>query len=201
MKFFWSLLAEIYTDLFISGIKWAPPKFLFNQPKIKIPVTLTEIIHADIAFTEEERQYILQAAKDMEFFTNGWFNFDIVFDLDTGNYDAFLDESIMLRVDGYNENIVESDKIHNNTTIGLCRYWDDGTRDIYMVYDRLHDPITWRTTAIHELGHFIGLSHTNGRSIMHKCNSGKILYPTYTDAQEFAKVYNCLPTDLRYFKL
>jgi hypothetical protein len=201
MKLLWSVLAELYTSLFTSGIKIAPPNFLFNKPKVKIPVRMAEVIHADITFTEEERKYILQAAKDMEFFTNDWFTFDITFDLDTENYDAFLEESIMLRVDGYNPSIVKSDEIHQNKTIGLCQYWDDGTRDIYMVYDRLHDPITWRTTAIHELGHFIGLSHTEGRSIMHKYNSKNILYPTYIDAQEFAKVYKCLPKDLRYFKL
>jgi hypothetical protein len=201
MKLFWSFLADIYTLLVTSGVKIAPPSFLFNKPKVNIPVRIVEVIHADITFTPEEREWLLQASKDMEFFTNSWFTFDIKFDLDTENYDAFLEESIMLRVDGYNVNIVKSDEVHQNTTIGLCRYWEDGTRDIYMVYDRLHDPTTWRTTAIHELGHFIGMGHTPSRSIMYRHNSRSVLYPTYIDALEFSRLYKCLPKDLRYFKL
>lgn len=201
MKLFWSCLANIYTALVTSGLEIAPPRFLFHKPKIKVPVRIAEVIHADITFTPEERQYILQAAKDMEFFTNDWFTFDIKFDLDTENYDAFLEDSIMLRVDGYNANIVKSDEIHKNHTIGLCQYWEDGTRDIYMVYDRLRGPIEWRTTCIHELGHFVGMGHTPRGSIMYKHNNRNILYPTYLDAKEFAEIYKCLPEDLRYFKL
>lgn len=201
MKLLWSLIAKFYTALVNSGYKIAPPKFLFNQPEYKVFSCETKEIHADITFTEEERSIILQAAKDLSFFSNDAFAFNIIFDLDADRIDDFLSDNVMLRAFADNENVIASDNIHKNFTVGLCRYWDDGTRDLYLVCDRIRTPSEWRRVTIHELGHFIDLSHTKLNSIMHSMCSAKVLYPTRIDAEEFAKVYGCKVDDLRYFKL
>jgi hypothetical protein len=201
MKLLWSLIAWFYTYLINTGYNIALPKWLFNKPKTENLISIIKEIHADDSFTDDERVLILQAARDLEFFCNDWFTFDIKFDLNIEDEDSFLHENIMIRADGENENIVDSDKAHKNFTVGLCLYWDDGSRDLYLVHDRIRTSTQWRLITIHELGHFINLGHTKPKSIMYKTVNAKVLYPTRIDAEEFAKVYGCDVSDLRYFKL
>lgn len=200
MKFFWNLACELYTGLVTAGIKIPPSHRFFNQPKAATDIQIVEEIHGDISFPEHERYYILQAAKDFQYFSNDQITFDITFDLDPTDKQAVEDQAIILRVDKTHPIIVEMDGYYKHNTLGLCHFREDKDA-IYMVHDRLSNPITYRTTAIHELGHFVGMDHTVGRSIMYKHNNNGVLYPTYIDAVELAEVYDCKPEDFRYFKL
>lgn len=200
MEFFWNVACEILTCLKQMGVNIPPSHRLFNQPKITNDYQLVEEIHADISFTEKEKLLILRAAKDFEYFSNDQITFDIQFDLDSSDQEAVENQSVILRVDKTHPLIVEMDGYYKYSILGVCQYREDYDA-LYLVHDRLRNPITFRTTTIHELGHFVGLDHTNGRSIMHKHNLSSVLYPTRADAIEFAKVYNCKPEELRYFKL
>jgi len=200
MKLFWNLACEIFTCLKQTGINVPPSHRFFNQPKITNDSQMLEEIHVDISFTEDERLLIRQAAKDFEYFSNDQVSFDLRFDLDPTDEEAIKNQAVMLRVDKTYPLVVEMDGYYNQTILGLCMYREEHDA-VYMVYDRLSNPITFRTTVIHELGHFMGLDHTLGRSIMYKHNMNNVLYPTYIDAVEFAKTYDCKPEELRYFKI
>lgn len=202
MKLFWNVICEIYTTLIVSGLKLPPSKSFFNQPTTTNDCyQFLEEIHGDISFTKTERFYILEAAKNFEFFSNNQIKFEITFDLDPTDQIAIDSQSIILRVDQSHDMIVEADGYYKSKILGLCQYKDNDTQTIYLVHDRLRNPITLRTTTIHELGHLVGLDHTQGRSIMHRYNTNSSLYPTYIDAVEFAIRFNCKPSELRYFKL
>lgn len=202
MKFLWSLAAEIYCDLVSgAGLKIAPPKFLFHQPKQKLKCIYSDIILADVNFTENEKKLIFEAVEDLEYFCNGLINLEILFKLDPGDQETINHNDVLFRATSNHPSIVSSDEHLKAKTLGLCDYMDNDTRRLYLVSERLTNPIIFRTTAIHELGHFIGLAHTKPDSIMYKNNTNRVLYPTIKDAQELGRVWNYKAENFRYFKL
>lgn len=201
MKWIYHILAVIYTKFVFYFFKISPPNFLFHKPKSNFPITWIEEIHADESFTTKERQHILEAAADISKFSNGWFLFDIKFDLKITDESACTIPSILIRSDHKDEVISYSDGYFKTKILGLYYRGNNNTRTIHLVEDRLNNDTFWRTVTIHELGHLIGLQHTKKPSIMHKNINHNVLYPTYLDAVEFAKLYGCEPNDLRYFKL
>lgn len=201
MKLLWSIASEIYSSLVLGGLEISPPNFLFNQPQKQLECVYSDTILADVNFPDYERKLILEAKKDLELFCNGAIELEIRFELNSEDIDTIRNNCVLLRVSANHPSIKESDERIQNTTLGLCDYMANKTRRLYLVPERLTDPITYRTTAIHELGHFIGLGHTGRPSIMHKHNYSRVLYPTRIDAKELAKVWNYKPEQFRYFKL
>lgn len=183
----------------MAGLNIPPSQRFFNQPSASTLEDEYEI-HADISFPEHERYYLKQAAKEFTYFSNDKILFNIQFDLDPDDQEMIDNQSVIIRADKYHPVVVEADGYHRTTALGLCQYRPVGSI-IYMVHDRLSYPITYRTVAIHELGHFVGMDHTANPSIMGRYNYNDVLYPTYNDAVEFARVYQCSPEELRYFKL
>lgn len=194
-------MAKIYSDLIIEGIKLPRLDKLFHKPNKKQTCLYQGIIFADSNFTDSERLLILEGLDDLHFFCNGLVELEIVFNLDASDEDSIKNNHVLLRVDGYHESIVEADKNHEALVLGLCEYMDNETIRLYLVPDRLRGPIAFRTTAIHELGHFLSLGHTAKPSIMHKSNSSNVLYLTKIDAQEMARVWEIDVDGLRYFRL
>jgi Zn-dependent peptidase ImmA (M78 family) len=112
------------------------------------------------------------------------------------------DENIIMKSHSSEEYIKEADVKYENNVIGLCYYDNNKGKSIYLVTDRLErSDNLFKSTAIHEFGHYLGMTHTTGRSIMQPINSNSVPYPTYVDAVELAKIWKCLPSDFRYFKL
>jgi hypothetical protein len=201
VKLFWSLACDLYTDLTIGGLDIVPPKFLFNQPKEKLECIYSDTILADTNFPNNERKLILEAKRDIEYFCNGAIELDIRFELDSKDKEAICSNNVLLRVTANHPHIKQSDERLESTTLGLCDWMHNDTIRLYLVPERLSNPISYRTTAMHELGHFISLDHTQRPSIMHKSNYSRVLYPTEIDARELARVWNYKPEQFRYFKL
>jgi len=203
MLFFWKILSYIYSDLVASiGLNIAPPDFLFYKPNKKIDRYSQQIVLADKNFTIKERKLILEAIRNLEYFCNGMIEINIIFELDSENKETLNNHSVLLRVDASHPSIAASDeKLEASTTLGLCEYMANDTKRLYLVIERLQDDIGFRTTTIHEFGHFIGLDHTSKPSIMYKHNNRNVLYPTHKDAIELAHKWGQLPNDFRYFML
>jgi len=202
MRFFWKILSRIYSDLVVgAGLDMASPDCLFYNPNKKLERYSQEVILADKNFTPKERKLIIEAVRNLEYFCNGMIEIILIFELDPENKEALSNHSVLLRVDATHPSIVTSDEKLGATTLGLCEYMDNNTRRLYLVVERLQDDIGFRTTTIHEFGHFIGMGHTDKPSIMHKHNSRNVLYPTYKDAMELAHRWSQHPNDFRYFML
>jgi hypothetical protein len=201
MKFFWSSLSYIYTQLYFSGLKIKPPKILFNKPKNKLLCEYVGTIYADNSFTNEERILILEALDDLNYFCNGIIVINIEFTLDNTDEEFIKTHNTILKVTKDHPDIKESDNKIKAQTLGLYCYMQNSIGKIYLVCDRLGTSLTLRTTATHELGHFIGLEHTPHPSIMHKHNFNDVLFPTYLDAKDMSIAWKINPEMLRYFKL
>lgn len=201
MHSLWSFIAGIYSDLIYAGLWNKPPTWLFNQPKKQLECIYEDVIWADISFSQYERNIILAAVKDLEYFCNGLIKINVIFTLDPNDFDTINNDNVLLKVKSDHSAITSADGYYQSTVIGLCDYMEAGNRRLYLVEDRLKDYHVYRTTAIHELGHFIYMWHTQAPSIMHKHNHNNILYPTYNDAKELAKIWKCPIKMIRYFKL
>lgn len=202
MRFFRKIISNIYSDLVVGGaLDIPPPNFLFHKPKKKVECYLKEVVLADRNFTPKERKLIVEAIKNLEDFCNGMIQIILSFELDPEDREQMNNHSVLLRVDATHPSIVTSDEKLAATTLGLCEYMVNDTRRLYLVIERLQYPTTFRTTTIHEFGHFLGMDHTEKPSIMHKQNSRNVLYPTYKDAMELAHRWNQHPNDFRYFIL
>lgn len=201
MQLLHKIAAIIYCDLVVEfGLKLSVPHWLFNKPDVKLEHTYTEFIHADINFTEKERDLIRQAARNLEWFCNGFLQVDIEFDWDP-IWKVPENAAVILRVPASDTTIAEADGYFKNTVLGLCSWTNKHSTIIHLVHDRLENEHTFRTTALHELGHYMGMSHTAKPSIMYKSNYTGVLYMTYKDAVEFGRRFGLNPEYLRYFKL
>ncbi len=201
-RWFWSIVCELYTSLVLFGYDLPPPKALFNQPKGQSTVQFVETLRADFTFNSEERVQILRAIKDIERFTNDLILFEIEFDLNPSDEETIYNQSVIIRAREDHPALVPWDnKSKGVRALGLCFSKDNYTKNLYIVPNRISNNILFRTTMIHEFGHFIGLGHEPKQSIMHAVNYNTVLYPTYIDAAAFAKLYNCSPEEFCYFKL
>ena len=199
MKFFWKIISKVYSDLVLSGLKIPKPQWLFNNPKLKLPCQYQGTIFADITFTDREKLLILEGLDDLHFFCNGLIELEIIFNLDPNDRETIKNNCVLLRAEEEHPSIVEADGYHESRILGLCEYMDNDTVRLYLVPKRLYNEHSFRTTAIHELGHFIALEHTARPSVMHKSNYNNVLYPTEIDAHEMARVWSVRPEDLRFF--
>lgn len=201
MKFFWSVLSHIYTDLHEEGfVSDKPPAFLFNKPKKKLECQYSDVILVDKSFDQEEQKLIIEALKNLEDFCNGLVQIILKFDLDPNDTERISNNSVLIKATPEHPDVYHFDGYNQTQCLGLCTYKKNNTCRLYLVADRLCTATLFRTTAIHELGHFISLGHTEMPSIMHKSNCS-VLYPTFKDACEMAHVWSCTPYDFKFFKL
>jgi hypothetical protein len=201
MGLFWKLLAKVYTCLFTCGIALPPSKRLFHQPLEPLPYTYIETLHADVNFDPLERELILQAAHDWEYFANGFFKIEIVFDLEPDT--SCGQDGKIFKVAAAHEDVVKADGYHKTTIYGLCAYWTMKSgfvrRELLIVSERLENPLLFKMVVVHELGHYIWLSHIKGHGVMYDYINGNVLYPTLADAKEYESKFDIDIANLRYF--
>lgn len=201
MKLLWNFLSNVYTDLVVTDtITSKPPAFLFNKPKKKLDCVYSDVILIDKNFDADEQKLIIEALQNVEDFCNGLVQILFKFDLDPNDHERISNHSVLLKATPEHPDIAAYDGYHDARCLGLCSYKANQTCHLYLVTDRLSTRTIFRTTAVHELGHFLNLGHTEMPSIMYKYNSN-ILYPTFKDACELAHTWSCEPWDFKYFKL
>lgn len=204
MRLIWKLIAKVYSQLLFLGFPLSPVKQMFNQPATSLPYTYTETLRGDINFNNTERELILQAIHDWEYFNNGFFRVNISFDLDPAiEYDGT--DGQILKVDIDHKDVVKADGYYKTTIYGLCLYQtikDTGyiKRRLMIVSERLENPFFFKAVVIHEIGHYLWLSHIKKRGIMHDYINGNTPpYLTMEDAKEYGSKFNIDIENLRYF--
>lgn len=194
------ILCYFYLIIRSIGFKIKPFKFFFNKPNIKIYKTLHIELTGSEEFNLKERKLILEALDEIYHFTNERIKFNISFNLNEISEEQFANQPLIIKIDSNYQIVKDSDKCWGLNTIGLCYFRNNNAHIVYLIHDRLE--IKWfKTTVIHELFHLLGLKHTKRLSIMQPINTGFVLHPTYKDAVEMAKILNCMPKDLKYFKI
>lgn len=200
MQFLYKAAASIYCELVVLGnFRLTPPLWLFNKPKRSIPHTYTEVILADHNFNNKERWLIEEAVHNMEWFLNGFIRFEVKFEWDS-NQIIPDNQGVILRAAPTDKTITYADGYFKSKILGLCLIQNEKIA-IHLVSERLQDQHLFRTTVLHELGHYLGMGHIELPSIMHAYNYNQVLYMTRKDAEEFGKLFNLNPEALQYFKL
>lgn len=158
--------------------------------------TFIILLHGDMDFSQQERQIVSEAVDRWYEFTNGKFLFHIIYDISKYDLDALTKDDIILKVASSFYLVKESEQRSKGRTCGLChRFTNRG--NIYMVENRVRNYQTFRTVLMHELGHYIGLDHTEGPSIMYEYTDQTGDF-TKNDALAFCEEYGCGLNELRY---
>lgn len=160
--------------------------------------TLIILLRVDLDFTRKERAAIEQSCEEWYRFTRGTILFHPVFDLHKQDLDAPMRDDLVLRVPP------EFWRITAAPIIACGLYQPEaiaGKTDcratIYLVPQRLQLPGAFEETMTHELGHFLGLDHTEGRSVMNAGSAG-ITRLTEIDAREFCRAFDCEMKELDF---
>lgn len=153
--------------------------------------TLIILLRVDITFTRKERAALERSCEEWYRFTRGAIFFHPLFDLYKQDLDAPMQDDLVLRVSP------EFWRIAATPIIACGLYQPEtiaGKKDyratIYLVPQRLRMPGAFEETMTHELGHFLGLDHTEGRSVMNAGSAG-VTRLTEIDAKEFCRAFEC----------
>lgn len=158
--------------------------------------TFVIVLRGDMDFTPCQRVATEDAISEWYEFTKGRFLFHVEYDLKKTDLDAPMNDDLIFKVNSKFCHIKTMDKQYEAKICGLCNNSSKlGT--IYMVDDRLDNHMEFKTTMMHELGHYVGLDHTPEASIMYK-NSNSAEKFNQLDGIEFCDKYGCELTDLCY---
>ncbi len=192
------LSIRIYKYLYRNYWITSRPRIFFNQPIKKLDCQYRTTLWADVNFNNKERQLIQEALIDFLYFCNGCVELDIVFNLNSNDLNFIKNNNVLIKSNS-REPILKDWAPEGGFTIGLCKY-NEKARALYLAADLLTDPISFKCTLVHELGHFVSLAHLPKTSIMQHQSCEQALFMNYIDAKEMAKVWGLCPQQLRYFK-
>lgn len=124
----------------------------------------------DVAFSEVERTWILEAAANLSRQTGNFIRVGVVFDFNVDDENSLLKYfhgDLLLRVESDAEPVVRWDLLNGSQLLGLTYPSPYDTRWVYLVSDRLEEGRLGSThevfvaVCMHELLHAVGLSHVN----------------------------------------
>lgn len=194
------LAAFIYCKfVLIFHVRVAPPTWLFNQPATPTKLRYWETILADPAFTNNEREIIREAFRNIEYFFNGFIRFNVNFNWDP-KQKLTEHQKAIVRATSDHPTIKEADKHYRSRILGLCTWNDGPTIIIYLIPERLNKFEAFRTVCMHETCHYLGMGHIKPLGIMHPYNCWKALFMTRHEAEAFGKIFNLPTQSFRYFK-
>lgn len=158
----------------------------YPTPGEPVEPSVIVLMHADKDFTPQERRALDEAASVWEFYTNGFVDFTIVYDLDIEEGDP--------APDGMNVLVRTFSKEDTGGTLAwvYTNFSDfDVPAGMFMIVDRLPDIADFRMVAIHEFGHVLRLLHSEDPdAVMYPYYHAQSC-PTKVDMQQLCDLRGC----------
>ena len=156
-----------------------------------------DVIHADVKFNAFERKQLALAVQDWNLFCNNLIEIDLIFDY-YGREDFEEDRTVLHRTEEKTNKIKQYEEENKVSVLGFFTHSPTGRADLYLIPSKLYTEHEWRTTAMHEIGHLLGLQHIPEVAVMHSSSNFCPIYMNQSDAKEFARIYKLDPEDLVY---
>jgi hypothetical protein len=155
-------------------------------------------LHADVRFSEAERDAIQRAAGQWEYFTNGFAHIHVEYDADLRNIERDAQNNLILRVDskapfvGWLEDGALAFVIHDREN-------KTAAQKLFVVMDRVHDTGTLYRVMLHEIGHLLWLPNMprGERAVMSE-NVNGFTCPHRLDMERFCAFHKCRLDDVRW---
>ncbi len=172
----------------------------FKLSEFKLPAFIIRYVRIDSAFTNREKILLVEALKEWEYKTSGLVAFNII-NLDANEiYDENGDPpkeveeqeyyEVMTIIKAYSNSKITKmvEKEHARRPYGYA-HWSDFLY-IAMITDRIPNDQTFRTVAMHEVGHLLGMDHLkHKKSLMYKYTDKDIETLTKRDLAHFLSKY------------
>ncbi|MDP2685245.1 MAG: matrixin family metalloprotease [bacterium] len=177
------LLLMLFAIIYISVIT----VYLIKQSRY-LPAIFQINIAIDYSFTAKEKSIILKSLINWQEATHGLIIFHIV---NLNSHRIYLnDEDPMassviniINMLSTDKEIKDCDEIFNFKILG-CAVGSDPCGLVFLVMDRIHDSNTLVAVSGHEIGHLLGLSHSENKHALMYHYITKTLKPTKEDINQ-----------------
>lgn len=161
-------------------------------------VHINKISHFDVyisnRFDANDVKLINEATQEWEEKTNHLIIYHIYYNFDISHSSDIQYKShslVFIKLSKYDATMPQIDKTYGGKVLGLF----DGTGmvpKVFLIPDRLLGANYERSVILHELGHFLGLSHSETEdTLMYPSQDHSSKHITKDDLQAFCKIWNC----------
>lgn len=159
-----------------SNCHWLPDYKYTNVPINYIAEPKIIPVYIDNDFLENEKIQIDNAITQWNYVLNGWVVLQVI------DEHFQMDIQVIKKVEAVNNGIIILRVLSDSTLIpddgflapgSMTAAWTHGTaynhgiggHEVYLIADRLTDPVTLQGVTLHELGHALGAAHHKEREI------------------------------------
>ena len=162
---------------------------------------INKTVYIDKRFSKIEINYIEEALNEWSEKSNNLLQFKVEYNININEKEYIKNkyQSIMIeKTHSSDTEIVFVEKLSETTLIGLCNT-STAPIDVMIIFDRLKNKEEYRSVVIHEIGHALGLKHSDIRwTLMYPYIDSGSYHLTYYDMEQFCKIYSCNVKDLNF---